>query len=237
MPVIKDNLSKSEDYNKPFPSRLRSLIEQRATSQTELAKVLGITRQAVSSYSLGTTVPDIEKFEKMADYFGVSFDYLIGRSSSKRRDNIDISEKLGLSEYAIERLKQLKSMGFSALLSDLIFNSNFTSAIYQMHEMLSLDLKDGYNAIVTKDDMDKLANGEKVHSQFFSSGVFRNMFTTKAKQDMGKAIDEILEEAEIKGYVPSQPTIQEMPPFEKIIDIMKSGNLILKNDGKENDNH
>lgn len=100
------------EYNAPFATRLRELLDQSAIPQTALANYIGVTRQAVSSYSLGTSVPDIEKFEKIADYFEVSTEYLLGRTDIKKADASKqaTAEYLGLSEEAIDAIHNLQGI-------------------------------------------------------------------------------------------------------------------------------
>ena len=58
----------NKDYNLPFPTRLRFLLEEKGKgSQSQLADYIGVTRQAISAYSLGNSVPDIYKSQKMAE--------------------------------------------------------------------------------------------------------------------------------------------------------------------------
>ena len=110
-----------DGLDKPFAKRLRTLIDENGTSQAKLAKTVGVTRQAISSYTLGLTVPDIEKFEKIADFFDVSFDYLLGRSKNKKSENTDIGLITGLSDEAISQLSQNKdSASFTSVLNYLI---------------------------------------------------------------------------------------------------------------------
>ena len=49
-------------------------------SQEELAEKLDISRQSVSKWEVGATIPDLDKILKMSDIFGVSTDYLLGRT-------------------------------------------------------------------------------------------------------------------------------------------------------------
>lgn len=108
MPRVKRNTT--DGYHAPFATRLRELLEEGETSQAVLAEYIGITRQAVSAYSLGTTLPDIEKLEKIAGFFQVSADYLLGRTEIKRIDaeKQAVAEYLQLSEEAIDAMKRLK---------------------------------------------------------------------------------------------------------------------------------
>ena len=63
-----------------FGKRLRKLRESKNISQVELAKVFNITSAALSQYELNKRFPDEETLHKLADYFDVSVDYLLGRT-------------------------------------------------------------------------------------------------------------------------------------------------------------
>lgn len=63
-------------------NRLIGLREERKLSQAEVAKALGMSRSGFSMYELGEREPDMETIRKIADFFGVSADYLIGRTAS-----------------------------------------------------------------------------------------------------------------------------------------------------------
>ncbi|WP_391559642.1 helix-turn-helix domain-containing protein [Robertmurraya sp.] len=59
------------------------LVEQRKNkklTQEELAKNIGITRSALSQYEIGRRQPDYDTLQKLADYFEVTVDYLLGRT-------------------------------------------------------------------------------------------------------------------------------------------------------------
>jgi len=108
MPRVKKN--SYDEYNSEFASRLRLLMAHRDTNQQKLADFIGVTRQAVSAYTLGISLPDIEKFEKIASFFNVSTEYLLGRTDVMEI-NIEkqaIAEKLQLSEAAIDRILGLQ---------------------------------------------------------------------------------------------------------------------------------
>jgi len=107
MPRSKTNTG--EGYFAPFAERLRELLEETKTPQTALADHIGVTRQAVSAYSLGTSLPDIDKFVGIADFFGVSTEYLLRRTEIKKADATKqaVAEYLGLSEKAIDAIRRL----------------------------------------------------------------------------------------------------------------------------------
>ena len=108
MPRVKKN--SYDDYNSEFASRLRYLMEHKETNQQKLADYIGVTRQAVSAYTLGISLPDIEKFEKIASFFDVSTEYLLGRTDVMEMDieKQAIARALQLSEDAIDRILDLQ---------------------------------------------------------------------------------------------------------------------------------
>lgn len=60
--------------------RLRMLRKEKGLQQKDLAAILGIGRQSMSHYETNKRMPDYETLNKIADYFGVTTDYLLGRS-------------------------------------------------------------------------------------------------------------------------------------------------------------
>lgn len=64
--------------------RIRNLREDNDKKQQELADYLNIKQTTYSKYELGKINIPIEVFIKLADYYDVSVDYLLGRTSKKR---------------------------------------------------------------------------------------------------------------------------------------------------------
>ena len=60
--------------------RIRELREARGWNQKDLADQISSTRQAVGHYETGRRSPDLETLGKLCDVFGVTADYLLGRS-------------------------------------------------------------------------------------------------------------------------------------------------------------
>lgn len=69
----------TENFNK----NLKLLRKLRGLSQERLAQELNTSRSCICNYERGTRQPDGETVRLMADYFDVSIDYLLGRSSIK----------------------------------------------------------------------------------------------------------------------------------------------------------
>lgn len=63
-----------------FGERLRSLREEKKITQKELAKLFKIAESTVSMYERGEREPNFEIVNKIANFFNVSTDYLLGRT-------------------------------------------------------------------------------------------------------------------------------------------------------------
>lgn len=95
-------------YESNFAIRLRNLMNEFGTTQKNLADYTGITRQAIAQYMEGSVQPNVERLYKIAKYFNVSADYLLG-ITDQRTSDIDeqkIHEITGLSCEAIDKLKR-----------------------------------------------------------------------------------------------------------------------------------
>ena len=62
--------------------RLKELRKKKGISQLRLATELNTTQNTISRYETGEREPGIDELIKIADYFNVSVDYLIGRTES-----------------------------------------------------------------------------------------------------------------------------------------------------------
>ena len=60
--------------------RLRQLREEGGLLQRELAESLDLSRVAITQYEQGRRVPEVDILTKIADFFMVSVDYLLGRT-------------------------------------------------------------------------------------------------------------------------------------------------------------
>ena len=63
--------------------RIRDLREKRRLNQEGLAQKLNVSQSTISAYETGERTPDLEILIKLAKFFGVSIDYLVGISESK----------------------------------------------------------------------------------------------------------------------------------------------------------
>ena len=72
-------LKLKEEKKNLFSVRLKELRLQHGFSQEELAEKNGIKLNSYSDWENGKCKPNYEKLEKIADFFGISLDWLFGR--------------------------------------------------------------------------------------------------------------------------------------------------------------
>lgn len=68
---------------------IKALRTKRGLTQEKMADFLGISFQAVSKWERGETVPDIYMIPVIADFFGVSTDFLLGHNDEHRRQEVE----------------------------------------------------------------------------------------------------------------------------------------------------
>lgn len=66
--------------------RIRELRNIRGISQIQLANKLGVTKQSVSNWENDNILPSIEMLVKIANFFEVSTDYLLGLEKKRTLD-------------------------------------------------------------------------------------------------------------------------------------------------------
>ncbi|WP_079707677.1 helix-turn-helix domain-containing protein [Paraliobacillus ryukyuensis] len=99
------------DIRKLFSERLMLMRRQKNLTQENLANILDVSKGAISKYEKGTASPSYKILWRLADYFNVSVDYLIGKSNSFSGDRYEdafISQlKQNFEEMKDEDKKQL----------------------------------------------------------------------------------------------------------------------------------
>ena len=102
-----ENATKTNKYATTLPARLRSLLEETETTQQVLADYCGVERQTIAKWKDGVTRPDADALCKLAQFFNVSADYLIGISNNRTTDRatLEMCATLGLSDRSIAFLR------------------------------------------------------------------------------------------------------------------------------------
>ena len=82
---------------------IKRLRLARGLNQVEFAKAMGVSKQCVSNWENDNVMPSIEMLIKIADFFNVTTDYILGRNE---RTYIDVT---GLSDEQISHISLIVS--------------------------------------------------------------------------------------------------------------------------------
>lgn len=91
--------------------RIALMREKRGMTQEELSAKLGISRASLSHYEKNRREPDYETLNKIADFFHISLDYLVGRTDEPNTildpdvrefvDELELSDEKILEKFAL----------------------------------------------------------------------------------------------------------------------------------------
>lgn len=75
-----------------FSERLRLLRASKGLSQADFAKQIKVSKSSVNMYERGEREPGLETLERIADYFNVDMDYLLGKSDIVNKNSWSIAQ-------------------------------------------------------------------------------------------------------------------------------------------------
>lgn len=75
-------INKEINYKK-LSNRLKELRKEANVSQSQLAEYIGFHQRTYAHYENGTRIPTVNKLYFISSYYGVSIDYLLGRTDTK----------------------------------------------------------------------------------------------------------------------------------------------------------
>lgn len=113
-------------------NRLKEIRQEKKLSQKDLTKKLSISQQAISLYEKGDREPKLETWQKLADFFNVPVDYLLG--ISKDRSTLTIDDLNPEEQEAYERITDMLSQEYPqtrpefnwSKIGQLLINSDLT---------------------------------------------------------------------------------------------------------------
>ena len=90
-----------------FSKRLKELREKKGLSQEGLAEILKIPRSSITHYeNSDDRLPRQQRINEIADFFGVSVDYLIGRAETSELTQTEENFLSEINELNIDELKE-----------------------------------------------------------------------------------------------------------------------------------
>lgn len=112
------NQTFNEEAKKVFCERLKGLIERTKSTNAELERAMDISQPTFQNVMQGRTTPSVDFIMKMADFFGVSVDYLLGRCDTEGRQGDYDFEEIRLESYERYLRHRKTEFGLRAALAD-----------------------------------------------------------------------------------------------------------------------
>ena len=231
--------------------RLKNLREDKDLSQQEVARALGVSREAVKMWENDERDIKTQGMIALADFYNVSVDYLLGRVECKSMD-LDLQtvcSKTGLTQQAYENLRASADKQY---IINLLLNNNsfFRTAkafreitLYRLCKDLTPKALDGF--IIEEKNICSLLLEQIVHALMYKEGetptieekenfenkvkFYDSYYTIEkecAKLDGPKILDRIIE---IMQNYDSEPTIKK--------EIIAKAVSVLKDKAAEGNNH
>lgn len=148
-------MKKGNDVPCTFGNRLQHLRKAKKISQEVLAEKIGVSKRSIGFWERNEKSPkDIDTLIKLAEFFGVSVDYLLCRIDERNHDLHFICDETGLSEKAAETLIENRNRimfhrdqeseqaeAFPEIVSSIIEHNRFLAFIYRLMQSRSADHK------------------------------------------------------------------------------------------------
>ena len=96
-----------------FYKILKAERMKKGLSQLAFAKILGISQQTIGSWETGRTSPDLETLIKIASFFNVTTDYLLGVTDVPTKKNVQ-SNLIKLSDEELQLIKKYRELPLKA---------------------------------------------------------------------------------------------------------------------------
>ena len=108
--IVKLSIQKEVLTMENIKNRIRDLREDLDLRQIDVSNATGIDQKTLSNYETGKTNPDSYSIIKLADFFGVSTDYLLGYSDISIKSVKDVTDVLNNIEKEITEIKRVFSV-------------------------------------------------------------------------------------------------------------------------------
>lgn len=143
-----------KNTNGVIPQRLKNLREKKGISQSIIAEFLNIKRPTYTMYEIGKSTPPPNTLQKIADYYGVTTDYLLGADL----------DKTDLIIQKIQTLTNNKKLIWSTIKEFQLLN-NIPKIISEIHMII-----DYFESSVYSEEISFITGTEDLYYIFLANG-------------------------------------------------------------------
>lgn len=176
------NQTFNEEAKKVFCERLKGLIKRTGSTNAELERAMDISQPTFQNVMQGRTAPSVDFVMKMADFFGVSVDYLLGRCETEGRQGDYDFEEIRLESYERYLRHRKTEWGVRAALAD----GYQAPWPYNLAEEI---LGEEFPCIMTKDQMEGLREASKHLTEREQEYIWLYYRCGYTLEDIGKKYD------------------------------------------------
>ena len=181
-------------------TNLRGLIDK--YTREEIAKSIGCDTSLVTKHYSGDRNITLDYAIKYADFFGVSIDYICGRTQNKTVDDElrFVCDYTGLSENAIQKLQVLK--GFASVVFKGHYRYFYSCGKFIDFLLQHLDEKSFFNDInnytnltdESIEEFEQVLDAKEIDNarEFFASANFKQKVSRACFYDLNEALKDIL---------------------------------------------
>lgn len=186
----KKTIYNADKENTIFAKKLRELSKAKGITQQALADYIGehtgetITRQSVGQWFIGSTCPSLRVVPLIAQFFGVSTDYLLTETKTKTPDEKIRAavDDMGISEKSVENIRAITASGLKA---DLLLESEqFSDILKHLSEIERLEISKEYYERVMEPAICDISSCDE-----FSKMVVTNPFIEILNRDFDSLFD------------------------------------------------
>lgn len=137
-----------------FATRLRECRDRKRVNQAQVADVLKVTKSTISLWENGDTLPDAKAVSALAQYYGVSCDYLLCCTDSTEGMNGTAVDELGLSDDLVKILKDTRreKYGISDVFNALVYGGADSILECMYNALRCLEIENKYDSFETDPD-------------------------------------------------------------------------------------
>ena len=94
-----------------FHERLKALRTGKDLSQAEFGRIIKVSKSSINMYERGEREPGLETLERIADYFNVDMDYLLGKSDIVNRAQASIAATVAANIIPFPEMQKVPLIG------------------------------------------------------------------------------------------------------------------------------
>lgn len=119
-PLYRIRLGVEQEIMKSLGERLAALRKEKALSQAEMARLLSMGQSTIAMYERNRRRPDPETLERLADFFNVSADFLLGRVDTPRPVTYELQERKQKETTMLLQEAQVRTVLDDPVFTDLL---------------------------------------------------------------------------------------------------------------------